>query len=293
MRRIVAAFFVALMTTAAITVPGLAAAGASACARQPHDAVAQMCGDVDEKMYGLFATFIYPDVSYGPFAGTWPADFYNETQFFTDDAMTKSFAVGLDIHYTGTGSDYQPYWVDYTAGYDFHKIGTPAAASDHRNHTFTVLPTCENCPTWDIYYDFTKVGTTGAQPNPMSHHIMTGWDLTDIPGQVAFTATSNRVRYLTGNNIFAQFRRDAASFRAPDGDCSPGASALYCFHFDTAITTSGTTGDVASWDVTKRIVNPGAAAMTPTTPPQLTSGDDVDALLAQAQHLADTHRHQR
>jgi hypothetical protein len=58
-RRIVAAFFVALAATAGITSPGVAAAtGVSACARQPRDAVAQMRGELDGKRHGLFATFI-------------------------------------------------------------------------------------------------------------------------------------------------------------------------------------------------------------------------------------------
>jgi hypothetical protein len=237
------------------------AAGPSICQREPRDAVAQMCGDQDEYMYGMFVTFAYPTPSYGgppPFGS---ADFYNETQMFTDEAMTKSFGFGLNMHYIGTQTDFQPYWVDYTAGYSYQKIGSAKTQSDSRLHTFMAMPHCDNCTTWDIYYDFALVGTTGTQPGPSSHHLVTGWTLVDMSGLVGLSTTSNRVMYLNGNYQFQRFAQANTSTRAPAGNCAPGADPNYCFRFDTAVqTTSGSSYPyVTSWDVTKPIVRPGAA----------------------------------
>ncbi|MFD4190813.1 hypothetical protein [Amycolatopsis thermoflava] len=276
---------------ALLAAPGTAsAAGASVCQREPRDAVAQMCADQNERMYGMFVTFVYPDVTYGglaPTAGT--VDFYNETQFFTDDLMTKSFAFGLNMRYIGTETDYQPYWLDYTNGYNFQKIGGYTTASDKLNHTFMAIPSCGNCTTWDIYYDFVKVGVTGNQPNPMSFHLMTGWDLTDIPGEVGLSTTSNRVRFLDGNNQFRQFNTVDTSVRAPDGYCEPGADPMYCWHWDTNVTSTAD-GRVVSWDTSKPIVRPAVASpRTAIAAPPAQPEDDteIEALVARAQRLVD------
>ncbi|MFD2422413.1 hypothetical protein [Amycolatopsis pigmentata] len=259
------------------------AAGASACQREPRDAVAQLCADQNERMYGLFVTFIYPDVTYGGLAPTvGRADFYNETRFYTDDAMTKSFAIGLDMRYIGSETDFQPYWVDYTNGATYKPIGSYTMVSDKKNHTFMAIPTCSNCTTWDIYYDFAKVATTGAQPDPDSFHLITGWDLTDIPGEVGLTATSNRVRFLDGNNQFRQFKTTDTSTRVPQGNCAPGADPVYCWRWDTS--TSANDNYLVSWNTTKPIVRPSGTPLAQRDA-AATADTEVDALVARAQQL--------
>ncbi|MCP2303849.1 hypothetical protein [Actinokineospora globicatena] len=249
-----------------------------------------MCGDQSEYMYGVFVTFAFPTPTYSAPAPFGSADFYNETEFFTDDAMTKSFAFGLDMRYSSTGTVFQPYWVDYSNDYVYHNVGTALSAPDGRLHTFMAIPSCDNCSTWDVFYDFAKVGTTGGQPGPSSHHLMTGWLLSGMSGQMGLSATSNRVMYLNGNYQFQRFGRSAVTSRAPAGNCSPGANPKYCFRFDTAITTSPGTGEnfVVSWDVTKPMVSPGLVAH-----PAPTSGgaglDDTASLEQRAQRLVDAH----
>lgn len=280
---ILLSFFTTLSAFASSTA---SAAEASACDRAPRDAVAQMCADQSEPMYGVFVTFVYPDASYGAPPPFGIADFYNETEFFTDDAMTRSFGFGLDMTYLGSNTEYQPYWVDYNVGYDFNRIGSPAPASDKKNHTFMAIPSCDNCRTWDIYYDFEVVGTTSSQPNPQSRHLMTGWLLQGMSGQVALSKTSNRIRFLDGNDQFRRFDVADVSTRAPAGDCSPGADPDYCFRFNTeVVTVPGTESDfVSAWDVTKPIVHPGSRTAEPTAP---SADAEFDALLARAQRIVD------
>ncbi len=237
-------------------------------------------------MYGMFVTFTYPTPSYGAPPPYGVADFYNETQMFTDAAMTKSFAFGLNMHYIGTGTDFRPYWIDFTADYTYHYIGDRAAESDGRVHSFMAIPSCDNCKTWDIFYDFEQVGTTGAQPNPSSNHLMTGWTLIDMYGQVGLSQTRNRVMYLNGNYQFQRFDRTNISTRAPAGNCAPGADPKYCFRFDTAVTTtpSTTSERVVSWDVTKPIVNPSAS---PPVAAAEATGAEAAALERRAQEFVD------
>ncbi|OXM44813.1 hypothetical protein [Amycolatopsis alba] len=265
------------------------AAGPSICQREPRDAVAQLCGDQDERMYGMFVTFTYPTPSYGAPPPFGYADFYNETQLFTDDAMTKSFAFGLNMHYIGSGTDFQPYWIDYTAGYSYNKIGARMQQPDGRLHTFMALPRCDNCATWDIYYDFALVGTTGTQPGPASHHLVTGWSLVDMSGLVALSSTSNRVMYLNGNKQFLRFAQVNTSTRAPAGNCAPGADPNYCFRFTTGVTTTGGSYPaVVSWDVTKPIVRPGSApAQAQASTAAVTTGPSALELEQRAQAFAD------
>ena len=67
-------------------------------------------GQGPEAIRGEFGQFVeVPAVRDG-------SHFFNETQFFTDEAMTKSFAFGLRMHYIGTSTDLRSYWADYTTG---------------------------------------------------------------------------------------------------------------------------------------------------------------------------------
>ncbi|MBW4717401.1 hypothetical protein [Saccharothrix obliqua] len=280
----------ATVLPATTTVPA-AAAESSACQRQPRDAVAQMCADQSQYMYGVFATFAYPGVTFGG-AASWPVDFYNETEFFTDDLMTKSFAFGLDVRRQGTATTYQPYWIDYTNFSGYRSIGTAAGGSDLKVHTFMAIPSCSGCTTWDIFYDYVHVGTTGGQPSPSSHHLMTGWLLTGMYGPSSFPQTRNRVMFLDGNYQFVRFDRAATSVRAPAGDCSIGAHPDYCWRFDTAVSTAsgGTAQYVTSWDVTKPMVQPGTFATTAPEAGQRAAqdaDDETDQLVERAQQIVD------
>jgi hypothetical protein len=277
----------------AVTTPGAYAAEPSACQRSPRYAVAQLCADQRQNTYGFFVTFAYPTATYAAPSSGWE-DFTNETQFFTDEAMTKSFALGLSMQYRGTQTNYQPYWVDNTNAFTPHTIGSPATASDLKVHTFMAMPHCDSCNTWDLFYDFVFVGTTGAQPNSFSHHLMTGWTLADMYGPVALSATQNRVMFLNGNLQFVRYDKTVTSTRAPDGNCAPGANPDYCWHFDTnvATTTSGSVQYVTSWDVTKRIVKPGAASTSPSPFTAARSAVDDD-LVRRAQDIADGYRARR
>ena len=139
------------------------AAGSGECQQEPRLATAQMCGDTSVKMYGVFVTFTYPSATYvGPPPGD-PADVHNATEFFTDDAMTRSFTFGVKIHRSDSGSTYQPYWIDYADRFGYRNIGSALNAPDGKLHSFMAIPTCDNCAEWDILYDFEKVGTTGTR----------------------------------------------------------------------------------------------------------------------------------
>ncbi|WP_007023728.1 hypothetical protein [Saccharomonospora iraqiensis] len=214
-------------------------------------------------MYGVFITFTYPTANYEAPPPSWgPANSYNETEFFTDEAMTSSFAFGLRMRYTAEGQQYQPYWLEYTPSYRFHPVGEPMTETDGRLHTFMAIPHCDTCNTWDIFYDFELVGTTEEQPTGRSHHLITGWTLPDMFGPVGIGATSNRIMYLTGNKQFRRFSLSDTRTRVPDGNCDPGADPDYCWRFDTSVVTKpGTSGKyVVSWDVEKPIVKPGSTS---------------------------------
>ncbi|GDY33976.1 hypothetical protein [Gandjariella thermophila] len=145
--------------------------------------------------------------------------------------MAKSFALGLNMQYLGSETDYQPYWVDYTNSYQYRPIGGHITSSDKKPHTFMAIPHCGGCNTWDIFYDFNLVATTGAQPSSSSHHVMTGWDLVGMYGPVSLTRTQNRIMFLDANYQFQRFDRTVTSTRAPDGNCAPGANPDYCWHY--------------------------------------------------------------
>lgn len=295
----------------AVAIGGLPAAHAddvsSPCQLPPTDAVAQLCADQDQFLYGVFATFIYPDVTYGspPEGPAGYNDLYNETQMYTNTDLSASIAFGLDMHYIGSETEYQPYWVDYTNDPgNFHPIGNFARSSDKLNHTFMAIPHCSGCKNWDIFYDFELVGTTGDQPDASSQHVRTGWDLAGIYGPVGLSTTQNRVMFLDGNYQFQRFDQAVTSTRAPDGNCSPGANSDYCWHFDTNINTvtNGSSQYVVSWDVTKQIIIPPPGS-TPAAPGSLTAGPRVgshaagsDDVRARAQQLVDArlgHGHNR
>ncbi len=240
-------------------------------------------------MYGVFVTFTYPTPTYGAPSPWGYANFYNETEFYTNEVMTSSFAFGLDMYYYDTGTDFQPYWVDYTAGYDLHKIGDPMTESDGRLHSFMAIPHCDTCTSWDIFYDFEFVGTTSNQPNQSSHHLMTGWTLMDMYGPVGLSQTNNRIMYLNGNYQFQRFNLSNTSTRVANGNCEPGANPDYCWRFDTGITTEpSTSGEyVVSWDVSKPIVQPGQADAMVQPDEATTLAAAADELERKAQQFVD------
>lgn len=101
-------------------------------------------------MYGAFITFIYPSVNYSAPPPFGRADLYNETNLITSTDLSGGIAVGLDMQYLGSETDYQPYWIDYTNHGAYNYIGTYTTASDLKNHTFMVIPHCNGCTTWDV-----------------------------------------------------------------------------------------------------------------------------------------------
>lgn len=295
-RSAVIGMLAALLSTFVLCVVAQPAAATNSgiCQEQPQDAVALMCNDGPATMYGYFITFIYPTPNYGGPPQFGYADLYDETNMITDTSdLSGGIAVGLDMHYIGSATQYRPYWIDYTnfGSYNYLDGGQPATQSDGKNHTFMVIPHCNGCATWDIFYDFNLVGTTGNQQAGDSFHMSTGWDLSGISGLAGFSQTQNRIRYLNGNYQFQQFDPPTVSTLSPDGDCSPGADPNYCFHFTTNISTvtNGSTTTVSSWDVSKTIISPPPASSTarPAQPPLTQPASDDSALLARAQHIVD------
>ena len=269
--------------TSASTVPA-----AGICQRQPRDAVALMCADGPQSTYGYFVTFIYPSVTFGGAPTGSSGELYDETNMITSLDLSGGIAVGLDIHYDGTTTEYRPYWIDYTNHGSFNFIGSFPNTSDGENHSFMVLPHCNGCTTWDVLYDFNPVGTTGAQPENSSFHITTGWDIVGIPGYSGFNLTQNRIQYLDGNTVFNQFDPSWISTLSPDGDCSTGADPALCFHFGTNISTAtnNPVTTISSSDVSKDILTPpasaaGAAKVAKT--PAVTHATPQDDLTAKAQ----------
>jgi hypothetical protein len=265
----------------------------SVCQESPQDAVAFMCADTAQAMYGYFITFIYPTPTYSAPPTFGSADIRDETNMITGSGLFGGIAVGLDLHYIGTETDYQPYWIDYNNDDTYHYIGAYTTASDLKNHTFMVIPHCSGCSTWDIFYDFNLVGTTASQPSADSFHMTTGWDLYGIYGPVGFNQTQNRIQFLNGNLEFQQFDPGVTSTLSPDGDCSAGADPNYCFHFNTNVSTVTTNSvtTVASWDVSKDIINPATTARS--KPPLPTSGPSAAQLLTRAQQIVDQRLHVR
>lgn len=231
------------------------------CQRSPRNAVAQLCADVTFNMYGTFTSFRYPVVQHDAGSG----EAYNSTRFFTSDTLATSYEFGLAVSWgSPTGNTaYSPYWVDYSAGYEYHALPGFTNTPDDRNHTFMTFPHCDGCRSWDLYYDFNYVATTREGQTPYSHNIVTGWDISATsPGSVGFPLTSNKIQWLNGNQVFSRFGRTGVSTRAPQGDCSPGAHPDYCFRFDTTVGVDGQAA-VASWDVAKPVLGMKAANTTP------------------------------
>lgn len=245
----------------------VAPADTGLCQMPPHDSVAQLCADTAANIYGSFTTFVFPTVQHDTSSGS-AGDVYDSTRFYTSDSQSTSYEFGLDVGWgSPTGATtYQPYWVDYTTGYEYHVIGNWSNQADGKNHTYMSYPHCSGCMSWDLYYDFNFVGTSHDGQNQNSHHLVTGWDLvTSSPGTVSFPLTSNRIQWLDGNYQFHRFSPGEISTRAPEGNCAPGADPNFCFHYDTAVVTDSA-GAVSSWNVTKNIVSPGVAALAVTTP---------------------------
>lgn len=280
---------------------------ASACEREPRTAVAQVCADTAANQYGMFVSYAIPLLEFGaPPSGATTAA--HETEVFTDGAMTKSFAFGIQATYFGDRTEFQPYWADYTNGKPFQPVGPPTTTPDRRLRTFLAIPSCAGCRTWDVFYDYVLAGTTGEQPDVAVHHVMSGWSLDGMYGPVTLGPSSTRLRYLDGNYVFARYDRAETRVRAPDGDCGAGADPEYCWHFDTRITdTGGTPAYVTAFEVTKPIVRPPApraASPGPRAPRALPPGADADAgaggvgaerateqLIVRAQRLVDARLH--
>ncbi|MGJ7907729.1 hypothetical protein ACOQFL_14770 [Actinopolyspora sp. H202] len=152
------------------------------------------------------------------------------------------------------------------------------------------IPSCDGCKKWDLYYDFEKIATTVAHPNPDSRHLTTGWTLVDMYGKVAIDETSNRLMYLNGNNTFSRYRMSEVSTRVPEGNCAPGADPNYCFRFESSITKkSGSEYEYAvAWKTSKNIVSPGSAMKAaPYSASSRTSEDEFQRLVARAQKIVD------
>ena len=271
------------ITPAAEPAPGI-------CQQQHQDAVALLCADGAQSMYGYFITFIYPTPTYNAAPPSGSADLYDETNMITSDNLSGGIAIGLDMHYTGSETDYRPYWIDYTNHGAYNFIGTSTTTSDAKNHTFMVIPHCNGCTTWDVFYDFNLVGTTGTQPANDSFHISTGWDLSGISGHAGFSQTQNRIRFLDGNDVFNQFDPNVVSTLSPDGNCLPGVDPAYCFHFTTNISTvtSGSATTLSSWDVSKNIISPASNVINEPSSTAVAAPGADNALVAAAQHIVDT-----
>ncbi|WP_331738220.1 hypothetical protein [Embleya sp. NBC_00896] len=236
----------------------------SVCADEPRDAVAQVCADPAENMYGVFLTFVHRPVAYGP--GSDPAgEAYNSTRMFTADDLGRSFEMGLRARNDPAGTRYQPFWANHGENYEFHAIGPEQDVADNRFHSWMAVPACDGCAAWRIHYDFNPVGETTAQGSPSARHTVTGWDLPAEYAQSSFPQTQDRIRYLNGNGQFLRHPTTHLSVRTPAGNCEPGADPAYCFRFTTAMTTAG--ADLVSWDVAKDVVTPTPRAATPDANP--------------------------
>ncbi|MFF7249890.1 hypothetical protein ACFZBU_39005 [Embleya sp. NPDC008237] len=233
--------------------PSTTASAPSVCADEPRDAVAQVCADPAENMYGVFLTFVHRPVAYG--AGSDPAgEAYNSTRMFTADDMGRSFEMGLRARNDPGGTRYQPFWANHGENYEFHAIGPEHNVADNRFHSWMAVPTCSGCATWRIHHDFNPVGETSAQGAPFARHTVTGWDLPAEYAQSSFPRTQDRIRYLNGNGQFLRHPTTHLSVRAPAGNCEPGADPAYCFRFTTTLNTTG--DQLVSWDVAKDVVTP-------------------------------------
>ncbi|WP_331773314.1 hypothetical protein OG948_59015 (plasmid) [Embleya sp. NBC_00888] len=261
----------------------------SVCADEPRDAVAQVCADPAENMYGVFLTFVHRPVAYG--AGSDPAgEAYNSTRMFTADDLGRSFEMGLRARNDPGGTRYQPFWANHGENYEFHAIGPEHNVADNRFHSWMAVPTCSGCAAWRVHYDFNPVGETTAQGAPFARHTVTGWDLPAEYAQSSFPQTQDRIRYLNGNGQFLRHPTAHLSVRAPAGNCEPGADPAYCFRFTTTLNT--TADHLVSWDVAKDVVTPTPRTTTrspnPAQPGTSSPAPTVATLNGVAQHALHT-----
>jgi hypothetical protein len=246
-------------------------AAAPACPTTTRSAQAVICGKSTSGLQGFLFSNLQSTFSYG--SGSYPtADAFNFMRAYTNAAKDTNVEVGTHFVYTGSTTQYQPYWSAAGPQYVYKALATATTSADGRSHTFTIVRTCATCSTWDIGYDSEKRATVTGQPIGLSKFFVTGWAIWSEYRRSSFAKVVDSFQVMGSNGAWIRPAAGNIGTLVDQGDCSRGANPEYCWKFTTALKTVTEAGSVRakSWEVSKPLVAPAVvqSAVPPTSAPQ-------------------------
>lgn len=269
-----------LLSIVSVCGPATALADPGACTKFVGGLQALLCVNQNARAYGIFTTFIYPDVSHDRGWSTTR----NITRFYTDPVNGEWIELGIRVEARHEGGvTYQPYWYAHPHGPATRM--PESTVSDRKVHTFMAIPHCSGCKQWDVFYDFDPVGTTPELSSDMALYMSTGWHA-DYD-TTAIGRTRNRVKFLNGNRTFEPFSRSTTSTLVSTRLCS----SVRCTWYDTSLSLDG--DYVSSWDVALNS-SPAARFTTPSESLSSSAGErEVVELERRAQQIVDERLHRQ